>query len=67
MNLPEASKALREASADLEALREVVRAACGPRDGVAKAPEDQPILDAWTLARARFRAACEAYVSAGAC
>jgi hypothetical protein len=55
---------LRKADDDLESLRTQVANVFGPRDGVADKPENQPILDAWTVALDRYRDACRAYVEA---
>ena len=35
--------------------------ALGAQVGKAENPADQPILDAWEVARARYRRACAAY------
>jgi len=56
-----AQLALRDAAADLDALRTAVSNALGAQVGKAENPADQPILDAWEVARARYRRACAAY------
>ena len=55
-------KAVLEAAALLEALRPAAAAALGARAGAAENPEDQPILDAFELARRQLRAACVEYL-----
>ena len=63
-SLEAASKQLREANADLDALRQSASNCVSAREHVADKPENQPILDAWMIARERFRAAAKAYVEA---
>ena len=50
-------RSLRDASADLEALRPQASAVIGGTN-----PEDDPIRNAWAIALARFRVACGKYV-----
>ncbi len=52
---------LREAAADLDALRAQAGAAQGSQIGIASDTASQPIIDAWTIARTRFIKACERY------
>lgn len=59
-----AQEDLREAARDLDALREAARSAQGGKVGKAEDAANQPIVDAWALARRRYLAACSSYLVA---
>ena len=55
--------ALQEAADDLSAIRNQAIVVASKTYGQADNGEDQPILDAWALARTRFRDACREYIT----
>lgn len=65
MSLDEAQKAMRDAAADLNALRDQAKIALSNFNTSTGVRKPSPVVDAWEIAVKRFEAACKEYAEAG--